>query len=45
VRAGTTESQLIDEALMALLARGRAAEIDEAYDSACRSPPIDEAHE
>ena len=45
VRAGTTASQLIDEALTARLARDRAAEIDEACDSAYRSPPIDEAHE
>lgn len=45
VRAGATASQFIDEALTALLARDRAAEIDEAYDSAYRSLPMDEAHE
>jgi hypothetical protein len=45
VRAGTTESQLIDEALTALLACLRSAEIDEAYEAAYRSSPIDEPDE
>ena len=39
---GGTDAQLIDEALAAFLARFRAAEIDEAYDSAYRSHPIDD---
>ena len=34
VRAGTTDSQLIDEALTVLLARERAAEIDESHERA-----------
>jgi hypothetical protein len=40
--AGTTDAELIDEALTALLARYRAAEIDEAYGAAYREHPIDE---
>lgn len=42
---GTTDAQLIDEALTALLARLRSAEIDEAYEAAYRSSPIDEPDE
>ncbi len=42
---GTTDAQLIDEALTALLARLRSAEIDEAYETAYRSHPIDQPDE
>lgn len=41
-RAGTTDAELIDEALTALLARYRAAEIDATYEAAYRDHPIDE---
>lgn len=44
-RAGATDAQLIDEALEALLARHRAAEIDAAYESAYREHPLDERDE
>lgn len=44
-RSGTTDAQLIDEALAALLARDRAAEIDAAYQTAYDSHPIDEPDE
>ena len=43
--AGTTDAELIDEALAALLLRYRAAEIDDAYAVAYRDHPIDEADE
>jgi hypothetical protein len=44
VRAGVADSALIDEALAALLARHRAAEVDAAY-SAYDEHPLDEADE
>ena len=44
-RAGITDAQLIDEALTALLARHRSAEIDTAYATAYAEHPIDEADE
>ena len=44
-RAGTTDAELIDEALEALLMRYRAAEIDAAYASAYAARPIDEPDE
>jgi len=40
--AGTTDAELIDEALTALLSRYRAAEIDAAYEAAYDEHPIDE---
>jgi hypothetical protein len=43
--AGTTDAELIDDALAALLSRYRAAQIDVAYDAAYRDHPIDEADE
>jgi len=43
--AGTTDAELIDEALAAMLLRYRAAEIDDAYDIAYRNHPINEADE
>lgn len=42
MRAGRTDAQLIDEALTALLARYRAAEIDQAYADEYGAHPIDE---
>jgi hypothetical protein len=45
VRTGGTDAELIDEALRALVARYRAAEIDGAYDAAYRAHPIDEPDE
>lgn len=44
-RSATNDAELIDEALATLLARYRAAEIDEAYRSAYESHPIDEPDE
>ena len=44
VRSGLADSQLIDEALAALLAQRRAAEIDAAY-AAYVAHPIDEPDE
>ena len=41
-RAASNDAELIDEALAALLARHRAAEIDAAYQSAYETHPIDE---
>ncbi len=41
-RTGTTDAELIDEALEALLMRYRAAEIDAAYAAAYAAHPIDE---
>jgi hypothetical protein len=43
-RAGATDAALLDEALTALLARHRAAEIDAAY-RAYDDHPLDEADE
>ena len=43
-RSGLTDSALIDEALAALLARRRAAEIDAAY-AAYEAHPLDEDDE
>jgi hypothetical protein len=42
MRAGTTDAELIDEALTALLERYRSAEIDHAYAHAYSVHPIDE---
>ena len=42
---GTTDAELIDEALAALLLRYRAAEVDDAYEVAYRDHPIDEPDE
>ena len=44
LRAGATDAALLDEALMALLARHRAGQIDAAY-SAYDSQPLDEPDE
>jgi antitoxin MazE5 len=44
-RANATDAELIDEALTALLARDRAAEIDAAYEAAYQAHPIDEPDE
>lgn len=44
-REGATDAELIDEALAALLARHRSAEIDEAYAAAYTAHPLDEADE
>ena len=44
VRAGLTDARLIDEALAALLARRRAAEIDAAY-AVYDAQPLDEPDE
>lgn len=44
-RADASDAQLIDEALGALLARHRAAEIDAAYAAAYSAHPADEADE
>jgi len=41
-RAHSTDAELIDEALAALLARDRAAEIDAAYAAAYVDHPLDE---
>ncbi len=38
LRSGTTDAALVDEALQALLARRRAAEIDESYAAYDRHP-------
>jgi hypothetical protein len=43
-RAGTSDARLIDEALDALLARHRAAEIDASY-AAYETHPLDEPDE
>ncbi len=42
---GSTDAELIDEALAALLARYRSAEIDQAYATAYTAHPIDEPDE
>lgn len=44
-RAGVSDAELIDEALAALLARDRAAEIDAAYGAAYGEHPLDEPDE
>lgn len=44
-RAGATDAELIDEALFALLARYRAAEIDAAYAEAYALHPLHEPDE
>ena len=44
-RVGTSDAELIDEALAALLRRGFAAEIDAVYASAYAAHPIDEPDE
>lgn len=44
-RDGITDAELIDEALAALLARHRSAEIDEAYAAAYTAHPLDEPDE
>ncbi|CAN5776778.1 hypothetical protein BH23ACT10_BH23ACT10_18110 [soil metagenome] len=43
--AGTTDAELIDEALTALLTRYRAAEVDAAYAAGYAAHPIDEPDE
>jgi Arc/MetJ family transcription regulator len=42
---GMSDSELIDDALAALLARHRATEVDAAYAAAYSAHPIDEADE
>ena len=44
-RAEASDAELIDEALAALLARDRAAEIDAAYAAAYGEHPLDEPDE
>ncbi len=44
LRAGTTDAALIDEALQALLARDRAAELDASY-AAYDEHPLDQPDE
>ncbi|MEZ5412514.1 MAG: antitoxin MazE5, partial [Acidimicrobiales bacterium] len=44
-RAESSDAELIDEALTALLARDRAAEIDAAYNTAYAEHPLDEPDE
>ncbi len=44
-RASSTDAELIDEALAALLARDRSAEIDAAYAAAYAEHPLDEPDE
>ncbi|MFK7918817.1 MAG: type II toxin-antitoxin system VapB family antitoxin [Ilumatobacter sp.] len=41
IHAGTTDAELIDEALSALLTSYRSAEIDAAYKAAYEAHPID----
>ena len=45
LRAGSNDSTLIDDALAALLARHRSAEIDARYKVAYADRPLDEADE
>ena len=45
LRPGSNDSTLIDDALAALLARHRSAEIDAAYAVAYGAHPLDEADE
>jgi hypothetical protein len=40
-----SDSELIDDALSALVARHRATAVDAAYDAACGAHPIDAADE
>lgn len=42
---GSSDAELIDEALSALLARYRSAEIDDAYAAAYTAHPLDEPDE
>jgi hypothetical protein len=44
-RLNATDAELIDEALAALLANDRAAEIDAAYSAAYAAHPLDEPDE
>jgi len=44
-RSAASDAELIDEALVAVLARDRAAEIDAAYAAAYAGHPIDESDE
>ena len=44
-RATANDAELVDEALAALLARDRAAEIDAAYAKAYSDHPLDESDE
>ncbi len=44
-RSGSSDAELIDEALAALLARDRAVEIDAAYAAAYADHPLDEPDE
>lgn len=44
-RTGASDAELIDEALTALLARDRAAEIDASYAAAYADHPLDEPDE
>jgi formate-dependent nitrite reductase cytochrome c552 subunit len=44
-RAGASDAELIDEALTALLAQHRSAEIDAHYADAYRAHPLDEPDE
>lgn len=43
LHGGTTDAELVDDALTALLARYRSAEIDAAYEAAYEAHPIDTA--
>lgn len=45
IRRADTDAELIDDALGALLARHRRAQVDEAYASAYERSPIDEPDE
>ena len=45
LRAGLTDAVLLDEALTALVARNRAAEVDVAYVSGYDAHPMDEPDE
>ena len=45
LHAGATDAALIDEALVALLARYRAAQTDALYSAAYEEHPLDEADE
>ncbi len=45
LHGGTTDAELVDEALAALLARYRSAEIDAAYAAAYEAQPIDSEDE
>lgn len=44
-RTGATDAEIIDDALSALLAQYRAAEIDQAYVAAYAAHPLDEPDE